>query len=276
MDEGCIYLVLVLIAIAAVLAIVFYILLGVALGIGYLGMTIVLAVDFISAGFTWVGVSSPVIGWMLFGLLAGLTFGLAKGLKKAGRRSDAWKVYSGAAGLTTLLALGSYAAYPPEADVSSVLSPSRPAATTATNASPAGITPADAAGSPARAVQAPVRVVAGTNHQFEVRINRGSVGPDAIDLHVRETSVNYSGGWIAWRDVIAASYVTDSLNNRYYPNTALSSGWDDIDVRPGGYREGRIVFSGQVPQRVRQLTLHFAYVPQNQRDGFARVNFTIR
>jgi hypothetical protein len=108
MDEGCAGLVVILIVIGLILAAVYLVIVVIGYTLAYIGLTVLLFFDYFATAFTWVGISSPMGGWLLLGCLIGGTIGLAKGLKKAGRKSDAWKVYVGAGLLTLLLLLGSY------------------------------------------------------------------------------------------------------------------------------------------------------------------------
>src|SRR3712207_100209 len=65
-------------------------------GLAYLGVGIVMGFDFIAHGLTRVGVSDPVIGWLILGLLLGGTAGLARGFKRSGRMRDSPKADGGA------------------------------------------------------------------------------------------------------------------------------------------------------------------------------------
>lgn len=141
MDEGCAALIGILIAIGLVVAAVYFIALAIAYSLAYLGLTIIIPVDFLSSAFSWLGVGNPALGWMLLGCLGGATFGLAKGLKRAERRSDGPKVYAGATLVGLLLIVGAYFAnverdappYAPTARNANLVAPmnSTPAATPA-------------------------------------------------------------------------------------------------------------------------------------------------
>lgn len=111
MEEGCAWLLVVLVVIGIVIAALYFVVLAIAYSLAYLGMTIIIPLDFFGSAFTWIGVSSPAGGWLLYGCCVGAVIGLVKGLKKAGRTSDLWKVYLGATALFSLLFLGSYMAY---------------------------------------------------------------------------------------------------------------------------------------------------------------------
>jgi hypothetical protein len=101
----------------------------------------------------------------------------------------------------------------------------------------------------------------GNEQQFEIRMVRGFVYPDRVALRIRETSINCECPWIPWREVVAASYITDNTGNRYPSDQSHSMGWNDGIVSPGGYREGTIVFWGAIPQNASQITLTFAWIP---------------
>ncbi|HLL73893.1 MAG TPA: SUMF1/EgtB/PvdO family nonheme iron enzyme [Pyrinomonadaceae bacterium] len=83
----------------------------VAFALAYLGVFLIIALDFFAFAFNLVGVSNPAIGWMLVGGGFGGLFGLAAGLRKAKRRSDLLLVYGAAAALALALPLVSYASY---------------------------------------------------------------------------------------------------------------------------------------------------------------------
>ena len=110
MEEGCAGLIGILIVIGLVLAVIYMIVVAIGYSLAYIGLTVLLCFDYFATAFTWIGISSPMGGWLVLGCLVGATIGLAKGLKKAGRRSDTWKVYAGAGVLSMLLLLGSYTA----------------------------------------------------------------------------------------------------------------------------------------------------------------------
>jgi hypothetical protein len=111
MDDGIVWLILIIAVAALVIGIVVFALLLVAYALAFLGLAIIIPLDFISTSFSWLGVSNPAVGWLLLGYLIGATIGLSKGLKKAGRRSGFWKVYAGAAGVFVILCVGSLTAY---------------------------------------------------------------------------------------------------------------------------------------------------------------------
>jgi hypothetical protein len=101
----------------------------------------------------------------------------------------------------------------------------------------------------------------GNEQQFEIRMVRGFVYPDRVALRIRETSINCECPWIPWREVVAASYITDDAGNRYLSDLSHSVGWNDGIVSPGGYREGTIVFWGAIPQNASRITLMFGWIP---------------
>lgn len=114
MEEGCGWLLLILLIIGIVIAIIYFVILAIAYMLAFLGLSIIIPLDFFGSAFTWIGISSPAVGWLLYGCFIGAVIGLIKGLKKAGRTSDLWKVYLGATILFTLLFFGSYMAYSSE------------------------------------------------------------------------------------------------------------------------------------------------------------------
>ncbi|HLL73892.1 MAG TPA: hypothetical protein VK421_01235 [Pyrinomonadaceae bacterium] len=108
MDEGCAVLIGILVGLALVIAAIYFVALAIAFTLAYLGLTIIIPIDFLSSAFAWLGVSDPALGWMLLGCLGGATVGLAKGLKRAERRSDGLKIYGGATLVGILLLVGAY------------------------------------------------------------------------------------------------------------------------------------------------------------------------
>jgi hypothetical protein len=113
-EEGCGWLLLILVIIGIIIAAIYFIILAIAYTLAFLGLSIIIPLDFFGSTFTWIGISSPSTGWLLYGCFIGAVIGLVKGLKKAGRTSDLWKVYLGATILFTLLFFGSYMAYSSE------------------------------------------------------------------------------------------------------------------------------------------------------------------
>jgi len=113
MDEGCAVLIGILIGLGLVIAAIYFIALAIAFSLAYLGLSIIIPVDFISSAFTWVGIDHPALAWMMLGCLGGATVGLAKGLKRAQRRADGVKVYGGATLVGILLLVGAYFANVP-------------------------------------------------------------------------------------------------------------------------------------------------------------------
>jgi hypothetical protein len=113
MDElaqGCLGIALVLCIVGVV---IYFAIVLVGLTLAYLGMTLIIPLDFFARSFTWVGVKSPAVGWFVLGCLTGGVIGLVQGLKRAGRKSDVPKVCGGAAALAFVLLLASSAARPP-------------------------------------------------------------------------------------------------------------------------------------------------------------------
>jgi len=84
---------------------------AIAYMLAYLGLTIIIPLDFFSSAFTWLGITTPAVGWLLYGCLVGGVIGLVIGFKEVGRTSDLWKVYTGATALLSLIFFGSYMAY---------------------------------------------------------------------------------------------------------------------------------------------------------------------
>ena len=67
------------------LVIIYYVVVGILLGIGYFGMAVVIVLDFFSYGATILGISSPGVSWLIIGTLIGSLFGLGLGCWRAGR-----------------------------------------------------------------------------------------------------------------------------------------------------------------------------------------------
>lgn len=78
------------------------------LALAYLGMSIIISIDFMARAFTWIGINKPAVGWLLLGGLAGGLLGLIEGLKRAWRKSDIPKVYGVAIALGCALLLAAY------------------------------------------------------------------------------------------------------------------------------------------------------------------------
>lgn len=85
--------------------------LAAVVGLAYVGVAMVVCLDFVASSFTWLGIEGPIGGWLALGLLAGAFVGLARGLKRA-QRSPGWPVYGGAAGMGVLVLLGAFYANP--------------------------------------------------------------------------------------------------------------------------------------------------------------------
>lgn len=103
----------------------------------------------------------------------------------------------------------------------------------------------------------------GNKEQFEIRVVNGFIYPDRVALRIRETSLNCECPWFPWREVVNASYITDDAGNKYSADLSHSVGWTDGNVSSGGYREGTIVFWGNLPQNVSSITLTFAWIRSN-------------
>jgi len=145
-DGAFILLTVVLIAVGAmVLALAAY-------ALAYLGVTLVIALDYVASAFGLLGVSSPPVGWTILGALFGGLFGLVAGLKKARRRSELPLVYAAAALLALALPLVSYTnraltrADVPGGGVAAGVGANAPAVVTNTSAKPS---PASRARGPA-------------------------------------------------------------------------------------------------------------------------------
>lgn len=78
------------------------------LALAYLGMSVIISIDFMARSFNWIGINKPALGWLLLGCLVGGIIGLVKGLKRAGRKSDVPKVYGIAIALGCALLLAAY------------------------------------------------------------------------------------------------------------------------------------------------------------------------
>src|SRR5262249_49938113 len=118
----------------------------------FVGVGIVMSLDFAAHGFRWLGVSDPAVGWLLLGVLMGGSMGLAQGLKRSGRQADTIKVYIGAAALACTLPFVSFLAVSPPS--SRALTVPTPAARLPTKETPSP-TPAPPAGARSGAVSLP-------------------------------------------------------------------------------------------------------------------------
>jgi hypothetical protein len=112
MEEGCGWLVGIVLALALVIAVLYFLAIAVLYILAFLGLAIIFPLDFFASSFSWIGLNDPAIGWLLVGLFVGGVIGLAKGLKRAGRTSDGWKVYGGAGIVAFILFLAASLAYP--------------------------------------------------------------------------------------------------------------------------------------------------------------------
>jgi hypothetical protein len=99
-----------LIGFVIVLVVLYFIIMVGAYGLGFVGVGIVMSLDFAAHGFRWLGVSDPAVGWLLLGVLMGGCIGLAQGLKRSGRQADTIKLYIGAAALACTLLFVSFLA----------------------------------------------------------------------------------------------------------------------------------------------------------------------
>jgi hypothetical protein len=79
-----------------------------ALALAYLGMSLIIPLDFLSHSFTWIGIERPPSGWALLGGLGGGAVGAVQGLKRARMRSAIPRVWGGAAALGCALLLAAY------------------------------------------------------------------------------------------------------------------------------------------------------------------------
>lgn len=86
MDEwgGCIVAIIV---VALVIGLIYGIIVGGVLALTYIGLTVVIAVEFAAHGFAAVGIVNPVLAWLILGIFLGGTVGLAVGFRKAGKHS---------------------------------------------------------------------------------------------------------------------------------------------------------------------------------------------
>jgi hypothetical protein len=98
-----------------VLVVLYFIVMVGAYALAFVGVGIVMSLDFAAHGFRWLGVSDPAVGWLLLGVLMGGSMGLAQGLKRSGRQADTIKVYIGAAALACTLPFLSFLAVSPPA-----------------------------------------------------------------------------------------------------------------------------------------------------------------
>jgi hypothetical protein len=115
-----------------------------------------------------------------------------------------------------------------------------------------------------RPLESDITVTTGSafeSNEFEIRMVRGFVYPDRVALRIRETSINCDCDWFPWREVVSASYITDEYGNRYSSDLSHSVGWTDGRVSPRGYREGTIVFFGNIRPNTSRITLTFAWIP---------------
>jgi hypothetical protein len=79
-----------------------------AVGLAYLGMTLIIPVDFLARSFGWLGIQRPALGWGCLGGLGGGAAGAIHGLKRARLPSAIPKVWGGGATLGAALLLASY------------------------------------------------------------------------------------------------------------------------------------------------------------------------
>ncbi len=71
----------------------------------YIGMTLIIAIDFISRPFTLLGITDVSESWLCTGILCGASIGLAEGFKRSGRQTKAPIVYGVGVGLVGLLCI---------------------------------------------------------------------------------------------------------------------------------------------------------------------------
>jgi hypothetical protein len=83
----------------------------VMVALAYVGLAMVIILDFVASSFTWLGIEGPIGCWLVLGLVTGAFAGLAMGFKRA-QRSPGWPVYGGAAGMGALVFLGAFNANP--------------------------------------------------------------------------------------------------------------------------------------------------------------------
>lgn len=105
---------------------------GVVVALAYVGLAMVIGIDFVAQSFIWLGIEGPIGCWLVLGLVTGAFVGVAKGLKRA-QRSPGWPVYGGAAGMGALVFLGAFYANPiqtiPNSQANAVRAPSALACT---------------------------------------------------------------------------------------------------------------------------------------------------
>jgi hypothetical protein len=87
----------------------------VVVALAYVGLAMVMGLDFVARSFTWLGIESAIVCWLVLGLVTGAFIGLAMGLKRA-QRSPGWPVYGGAAAMGALVFLGSFYANPADSN----------------------------------------------------------------------------------------------------------------------------------------------------------------
>jgi hypothetical protein len=201
MEEGCGWVILIIVVGAIVLAVIWFLFVAVLYVLAFLGLAVILALDFFASSFSWVGISNPTIGWLLVGLFVGGVIGLAKGLKRAGRRSDGWKVYSGAGIVALMLLLASALAYSTASEAETRTPPAA--------LSPAGsesFTPPTLVGTWTGTFsqkQATLVINRVNNNQFFGNLTvgdkrlaiAGSTGPGLKEVNMQETAVLKGSGW---------------------------------------------------------------------------------
>lgn len=86
MDDwgGCI---VALIVVVLVIGLIGAIIGGGIVALSYIGLTILIAIEFAAHGFAVLGVSSPLAAWLLLGVIIGGTVGLVIGFRRSGRAS---------------------------------------------------------------------------------------------------------------------------------------------------------------------------------------------
>jgi hypothetical protein len=70
-----------------VLAIVIWAIYAVLLSFAYVGMTVLIAIEFVAHGLLPIGITNPTVAWLLLGILVGGAVGFALGFQRAGKKS---------------------------------------------------------------------------------------------------------------------------------------------------------------------------------------------
>ena len=102
-----------------------------------------------------------------------------------------------------------------------------------------------------------------------------SMSAEWVVLDVQEGSIDFSGTWQSWREVVGSSYLVTESEVLMLPAIENCRGWTDGLARAGSERGGTIAFPNNLSSPEGKMTLYYAYNPSLEDEGRAAVEFSI-